>query len=272
MSLEAISKKRIVLAATPTDLLVMSEDLVVPSLLNRFNELYPGLNLTMPEYDAKLKGLGRQKLCDKIAEVFPARVAGRKLDVEQIYLGRDAACMAAYATEGTVMAEGAIEALKAIKATGIDLFLVSNNSVQRGTRAIKSAKNGQGDELLALFNGNFYEAQSFQSQDKKATVGTALEYLCRDEGVPKENVIVFCRTSGIQSFLAAGFTNIIGSIGGSKTPKEDREKLLALGAVEVVGSLSYLPRVVADVQNSRILAPHEAAIAKRPGGSSLTHQ
>ncbi|GEM_PF-6004768 len=250
-----IYAKKILLAVTPTDLLVMSEDIVVPSLLERINQLYPGLTLTMSDYNAQLKGLGRRKLCDKITESFPDRVSGRVLDVTEIYKGRDAACMDAYANIGTKMADGAIEALTEVKGMGVELVLVSNNSVQRGTRAIKSADNKRGDELLRLFDGNFYEAQSFQSQDPAATVGTALEYFCRHEKVEKENTLVFCRASGVQSFADAGFANIIGSIGGSKTIEKDAEKLKSAGAIEVVGPLSDLPAAISAILKERILQP-----------------
>ena len=250
----------IALAITPTDLLVMSEDLVVPSLLDRLNALHPGLNLTMTEYDAYLKGKGRQALCDAIAANFPERITRNDLDPVKIYKGRDVVCMNEYVKSGTTMAAGAIEAIERIAAMHVELLLVSNNSVARGTLAIKACTNGRGDRLLRPFKNRFYEAQGLQAQDQTATVGTALQLLCQHEHVAPDNTIVLCRASGIDAFRAAGFPHIIGSIGGSKDVPADTARLLAAGAAAVVGPLADLPAAVTKIMQERILQPAGPAV------------
>lgn len=200
-----------------------TEYLAVPTLVERFNQLYGNQiahKLTPEEFKEYFGGQARQSLCQNLSKHF-------EIDViyEDLYESREWRMMQALKNESVEMAPKIIETLSAIKARGIKLAFVSNNPIMRAFAAMRSASNGQGDALAALFGTAYFEAGDIQ----KPRPDVYLRAIEQVGARVSASYAIEDSVSGVKAAVATGLQTF-GYTGFASDPKIDRDKLLKAGA------------------------------------------
>ena len=137
-----------------------TEHLAVPSLIERFNELYADKIdhlLTLNEFKEHFHGQARENLCSNLSKHF-----GICVDYSMLYDAREWRMMQQLQKTGVEMAANLIETLSILERRGYKFAFVSNNPIQRALAAMRFATNGQGEKLARFFGTSFFEAGDVQ--------------------------------------------------------------------------------------------------------------
>lgn len=200
-----------------------TEFLAIPTLVDRFNQLYGAKTahlLTTEEFKEYFGGQARQSLCQNLSKHF-----GIDVIYEDLYDSREWRMMQALKTTPVQMADGLIETLRTFRERGVKLAFVSNNPIMRAFAAMRSATNGQGDALAALFGTAYFEAGDIQ-KPKPDVYLRALEQVGADVTL---SYAVEDSVSGVKAAVAAGLKTF-GYTGFATDPAREQDKLLKAGA------------------------------------------
>ncbi|MBK9205915.1 MAG: HAD family phosphatase [Candidatus Obscuribacter sp.] len=200
-----------------------TEFLAIPTLVDRFNQLYGAKTahlLTTEEFQEYFGGQARQSLCQNLSKHF-----GIDVIYEDLYDSREWRMMQALKTTPVQMAVGLIETLRASRERGLKLAFVSNNPIMRAFAAMRSATNGQGEDLAALFGTAYFEAGDIQ-KPKPDVYLRALEQVGADVAL---SYAVEDSVSGVKAAVAAGLKTF-GYTGFGNDPIKDQDKLIKAGA------------------------------------------
>lgn len=200
-----------------------TEYLAIPTLVERFNQLYGSQIahlLTTEEFKEHFGGQARQSLCQNLSNHFAIDVI-----YEDLYDSREWRMMQALKNESVEMAPKIIETLSVIKAHGIKLAFVSNNPIMRAFAAMRSASNGQGDALAALFGTAYFEAGDIQ----KPRPDVYLRAIEQVGASASASYAVEDSVSGVKAAVAAGLRTF-GYTGFATDAASDQDKLIKAGA------------------------------------------
>lgn len=175
--------------------LMRTEDMALPSLIERFNALY-SQNLTLSEFKTHFHGQAREHLCDSLGKHFGIRV-----EFKDLYHNREAYIKEVMDRVKVEMAPNLLESLLPLKFKGIKFALVTNNPIDRAKSAMENASNGRGSELLSLFEpGALFEASDIQ----KPNPHVYLKALSQVGADPSRTIAVEDSLTGAKASLGAG--------------------------------------------------------------------
>lgn len=207
-----------------------TEELIVPSIVERFNELHGaecGRLLTMEIFKENFHGMARETLCQALSKYFQVDV-----DYPLLYQDREWRMMQLLQRSGVDMAEGIIETLTALGEAQVELAFVSNNPIQRALAAMRYATNRRGDELARLFGTRYFEAGDKQKPSPDVYL-RAMAQLGADAG---HSMAVEDSVSGVKAAVAAGIKTLgyLGFAGDAAQGDQLEDKLLAAGAYKCI--------------------------------------
>lgn len=214
-----------------------TEHLAVPSLIQRFNELYrPQLQseLTHEEFTQHFHGKARENLCINLSNHF-----GINVDYPTLYQNREWHMMKMLQKTGVKMADHLIETLESLQEQGYKFAFVSNNPIQRGLTAMRFATNGQGDRLARLFGTAFFEAGDIQ-KPKPDVYLRAMEQLGT---TPESCYAVEDSPTGVKAAVDAGIPTC-GFLAFADNPEDMEQKLLETGALTCFHHWKDLPSIL----------------------------
>lgn len=219
--------------------MMATEQFALPSLIDRFNDLYAAqlpAPLTLDEFRQHFHGQAREVLCQNLSRHF-----GIAVDCAQLYADREWRIMQhLHAIEGGIpMAPYLIETLEKMSGAGFAAALVSNNPVQRALCAMRHAANGAGDRLAALLGTRFFEAGDRQ----KPLPDVYLRAIAQCRADAGASFAVEDSPTGATAARDAGLT-VFGYTGLSETPDELAPRLLAAGCAAVFDDWRHLPALV----------------------------
>lgn len=180
--------------------LMNTEQYVLPTLIDYFNELYADQApepLTLEIFKKNFHGLAREGLCKAMSDFYgfnvdyPTLFKDREWNVQRQYKALDS---------GVEMAANMIETLTALKKEGYKLVSVSNSPIQRTLAAMRFASCGQGHDLASLFGAHFFEAGDIQKPDPTVYL-RAIEQVDAD---PVQSFAVEDSVSGTKAAIGAG--------------------------------------------------------------------
>ncbi|HEY1096745.1 MAG TPA: HAD-IA family hydrolase [Alphaproteobacteria bacterium] len=210
-----------------------TEKLVLPSLINRFNDLYGSQidhPLTLDEFKAHFHGQARENLCANMSKHFNITV-----DCPVLYKDREWFVMQHLQnlTEGVTMAPEIIETLQGLKEQDYQFAFVSNNPIQRGLAAMRYASNKRGNELARFFGSNYFE-----SGDKQKPLPDVYLRAMQQLGTDTDHCYaVEDSLSGLKAAVDAGIRTF--AFGGFADDKDKHKtQMLENGAI---GWFSYWP-------------------------------
>lgn len=213
-----------------------SEKFAIPSLIDRFNNLYGNQidhPLTYDEFVAHFHGQARETLCANLGQHF-----GITVDYPTLYENREWYMMQHLqnAPDGVPMADGLIEALTTLQTRGYKFAFISNNPIQRALAAMRYATNGRGEELAKLFSCHYFEAG-----DKQKPLPDAYLRAMQQLGTnPKHAYAIEDSVTGAKAAVAAGLTTF-GYTGFADHPNDIKQKLTATGCKECFHHWDDLP-------------------------------
>lgn len=214
-----------------------TEHLTVPSLIERFNELYAhqiDRPLTFAEFKEHFHGQARENLCENLSKHF-----GIKVDYPTLYDAREWRMMQQLQKTGVEMAAHLIETLSLLERQRYRFAFVSNNPIQRGLAAMRYATNEQGDTLARFFGTAFFEAGDVQ-KPKPDVYLRAMEQL----DISAQNcVAVEDSVTGATAAVSAGITTF-GYVGFADNPKAMAATLLEEGVTACFGDWAELPTLL----------------------------
>lgn len=214
-----------------------TEHLAVPSLINRFNELYAsqiGSSLTFEEFKKHFHGQARETLCANLSRHF-----GIEVDYLTLYDAREWRMMQMLQETGVQMADHLIETLESLQENGYKFALVSNNPIQRALAAMRYATNGQGDRLARLFGTAFFEAGDIQ-KPKPDVYLRAMEQL----GItPQDCYAVEDSPTGVTAAVEAGISTF-GYLAFADEPTKMAFQLKERGAKDCFHHWPELPSLL----------------------------
>lgn len=217
--------------------LMGTESLAVPSLVQRFNQLYAaqiGRDLTVEEFYTHFKGQGRETLCANLSAYFNTTI-----DYAVLYENREAFMMAYLKEQKAAMAPHLLETLSVLQERGVQFAFVSNNPIQRAMAAMRYATNHRGDELAAFFKTNYFESGSIQKPDPDVY----LRAIAQTGADPARSYAVEDSTTGAKSALAAGLKTF-GYLGFSEQKTENENALNALGVTACFSDWNEFPLLI----------------------------
>jgi HAD superfamily hydrolase (TIGR01509 family) len=141
---------------------LMHTDMVLPSLIERFNTLYHNqiqTPLTLDIFLNNFQGQARESLCESMSKHFNISVS-----YEDLYKNREEYIQEFLKKNKVPMAPHLLEALKTLKIQGYKFAVVTNNPSSRAKCAMENSECGQGRELLGLIE-NIFEAGNMQKPD-----------------------------------------------------------------------------------------------------------
>lgn len=200
-----------------------TEFLAIPTLVERFNQLYGAQIahlLTTEEFCEYFGGQARQSLCQNLSKHF-----GIEVIYADLYDNREWLMMQALKSTPVQMAPGLIETLSALRARGVKLAFVSNNPIMRAFAAMRSATNGQGEVLAALFGTAYFEAGDMQKPLPDVYL-RALEQVGADVAL---SYAVEDSVSGVKAAVAAGLKTF-GYTGFGSDAIKAQDRLIKAGA------------------------------------------
>jgi len=215
-----------------------TEHLAVPSLIQRFNELYASQidsPLTYEDFKKYFHGQARETLCSSLANHF-----GIEVDYSALYEEREWKMMQMLQHTGVKMADHLVETLEGLQKIGYKFAFVSNNPIQRGLAAMRYATNGQGDRLARLFGTAFFEAGDTQ-KPKPDVYLHAMEQLGI---IPQNCYAIEDSPTGVTAAVAAGVVTF-GFLGFADNTQEMAQKLQGKGAKDCFDSWHELPDLLA---------------------------
>lgn len=211
-----------------------TEHLAIPSLIQRFNELYGeqiSADLTYDEFKQHFLGQARESLCANLSKHF-----GIDVYYPTLYKDREWRMMQMLQETGAKMAEHLVETLESLQKMGYKFAFVSNNPIQRGLAAMRYATNGQGERLACLFGTAFFEAGDIQ-KPKPDVYLRAMEQL----GITAQNCYaVEDSPTGLTAAIDAGITTF-GFLGFADNPQAMAVTLKAKGATACFSCWQELP-------------------------------
>lgn len=208
--------------------LMATEQFGVPTLIERFNELYSHLikrKLTLVEFKQHFHGQARETLCENMSKYFNIHV-----DYAVLYDAREWRMMQylQQLREGVPMAPNLIETLTKLISHNTVLSFVSNNPIQRALTAMRFATNAQGDRLASFFGTRFFEAGDAQ----KPKPDVYLRAMAQVAADPQNCFAVEDSITGVTAAIQAGITTF-GFTGFADEPAQMKTKLLEKGCIEV---------------------------------------
>lgn len=219
--------------------LMGTEQYALPSLIDRFNQLYRtdiDHLLTLDEFKRHFHGQARETLCDNLSRHFNIPV-----DYATLYDQREWRIMQHYQAihGGIPMARGLIEALSLLAKQGFQFALVSNNPIQRALTAMRFADNQQGHILAQLFKTHFFEAGSIQKPAPDIYLN-AMQQVGAD---PEFSFAVEDSIIGTQAAVAAGLITF-GYTGFADDSAAAKAKLLEAGCVSTFSDWEMFPALL----------------------------
>jgi beta-phosphoglucomutase-like phosphatase (HAD superfamily) len=211
-----------------------TEKLVLPSLVDRFNELYGPLidrPLTLEDFNRHFHGQARETLCASMSKHF-----GIFVDYPTLFADREGRVMESYRRSGVEMAPGLLPALAILTAGGVLPVFVSNCPVQRGLAAMRYATNGKGDDLAACFGTRFFESGDKQ----KPLPDVYLRAMRQVDATFDDSAAVEDSVTGVKSAVAAGIP-VFGYTGFMDDPQAGGRNLLDAGAIALFSDWADFP-------------------------------
>ncbi len=216
--------------------LMATEQYAVPSLIERFNDLYAKVidhPLTYDEFKQYFHGQARESLCENLSRHF-------NIDVKfsELYDQREWRIMQHLQSlpEGVPIAEHLIETLSRLEKQATTFVLVSNNPIQRALTAMRYASNQKGEELARLFGTYFFEAGDLQ----KPKPDVYLRALQQVKATPECSFAVEDSVTGATAAIKAGITTF-GFTGFADDPIAMKNKLLEVGCENTFHSWREFP-------------------------------
>lgn len=209
-----------------------TEELIVPSIVERFNELYGAQckePLTFESFKQNFHGMARETLCQALSRHFKVDV-----DYPLLYEDREWRMMQLLQRSGVEMAAGIIETLHALSEAEVQLAFVSNNPIQRALCAMRFATNKRGDELARLFGTRYFEAGDKQ----KPSPDVYLRAMAQLGADALHSMAVEDSSSGVKAAVAAGLRTL-GFLGFARDEADAaalEDKLLGAGAYKCIKS------------------------------------
>jgi HAD superfamily hydrolase (TIGR01509 family) len=214
-----------------------TEHLAVPSLIERFNELYADKIdhlLTFQEFKEHFHGQARENLCANLSKHFSIYV-----DYPTLYDAREWRIMQQLQKTGVEMATHLIDTLSILEHQGYKFAFVSNNSIQRALAAMRFATNGQGEKLARFFGTAFFEAGDVQ-KPKPDIYLRAMEQL----GIsPQICIAVEDSPTGASAAVSAGITTF-GFLGFADDSQAMTSKLIEKGVTTFFHDWAELPALL----------------------------
>lgn len=211
-----------------------TEHLAVPSLIERFNDLYANQidhPLTFAEFKEHFHGQAREILCANLSKHF-----GIEVDYLTLYDAREWCMMQQLQKTGVEMAAHLIDTLTMLERQGYRFAFVSNNPIQRGLAAMRYATNGQGDKLARFFGTAFFEAGDVQKPRPDVYL-RAMEQL----GISAQNcVAVEDSVTGATAAVSAGITTF-GYVGFADNSEAAAKTLMEKGVAACFHDWAELP-------------------------------
>lgn len=205
--------------------LMRTEELVLPSFIERFNELYGNQidhPLTLEEFKQHFHGQARTVLCENLSNHF-----GIQINEKVLYENRELVVEEHYGKKGVEMADNLLPILDKLTSEGITLTCVTNSPLTRIFAAMRSATNKMGSKLAGFFGDRFFESGEIQ-KPKPHVYNHAMRKL----GITSSYAIaVEDSVTGIQAAKGAGI-KVFGYLGLAKNQDAERAKLSAAGATE----------------------------------------
>ncbi len=216
-----------------------TERYVLPSLIERFNDLYGDQidhQLTMDEFIDHFQGQTRQSFCQNLSAYF-----GITVDYPELYDAREWRVIQYMKTipGGIPMAPGIIEMLTALQHDGFQCAFVSNNSIQRGLATMRFADNGRGNELARVFSTAYFEAGDVQ----KPLPGVYLRAIEQLGATPAQSCAIEDSVTGVTAAVAAGLPTF-GYVGFADDVAETSAKLLHAGSLATFHHWPELPALL----------------------------
>jgi len=219
--------------------LMGTEELVLPSLIKRFNDLYAaqaGRELTLEEFYEHFQGQTRETLCANMSAHFNIHV-----DYALLFANRDSFVMSYLQETGVGMAPNLIETFTQLQEQGVRFAFTSNAAIQRGLAGMRYATNGKGEELARFFGTNFFESGAIQKPDPDIY----LRAIAQTEADPKRAFAVEDSPTGARSALAAGLKTF-GFLGYAEHPELRERELLNLGVTACFADWKDFPALLTD--------------------------
>ena len=211
-----------------------TEHLAVPSLIERFNDLYGDKIdhlLTLQEFKEHFHGQARESLCNNLSDHF-----GIPIDYPTLYEAREWRMMQHLKKTGVEMAAHLINTLSILELQGYKFALVSNNPIQRALTAMRFATNGQGEQLARFFGTAFFEAGDIQ-KPKPDVYLRAMEQL---DVSPQMCIAVEDSATGASAAVSAGIQTF-GFTGLADDPQITVTKLKEKGVKTFFHDWTELP-------------------------------
>lgn len=177
--------------------LMDTERLVLPSLIERFNQLYQKPNEEQLTYETFVKhfhGATREPLCKRMGEYFQ-----KDVEYNVLFENRESQVSRYFKKTGVEMAPNVIEMLKLLKNRGYILALITNSPLERIFSALRFATNHKGDELAGLFGTLFFESGATPKPSSEVYL-KALEQL---NLAPEECIAIEDSVNGVLSSCGA---------------------------------------------------------------------
>ncbi len=218
--------------------LMATEAHTLPSLIQRFNDLY-GANIKAPLtpeiFKQNFHGQAREVLCANLSKFYSIPV-----DCAQLYENREWNMMRHYQSlpGGVAMAENLLEVLQQLAAQNWRFAFVSNNPIQRAMAAMRFASNGRGAELAQLLAPNFFEAGDIQ----KPKPDVYLRAIAQVGANPAASFAVEDSATGVTAATKAGLATF-GYTGISDGDGLE-QKLKAAGAIAVFNDWAQFPQLL----------------------------
>lgn len=222
--------------------MMATEQYAVPSLIDRFNQLYGdqiATPLTLEIFKQHFHGQAREALCAHLSNHFKIKV-----DYPTLYADREWLMMRhLQAVDGGIpMAPGLVETLTNLRERhGLHAALVSNNPIQRALTAMRFASNGQGDQLACLLGTRLFEA----GERQKPLPDVYQRAMVQLGITPDRAIAIEDSVTGTRAAVAAGLTTL-GFTGFADDKATAESALRTAGCVAVFDTWGDLPALLPD--------------------------
>lgn len=214
-----------------------TEALGLPSLIQRFNDLY-GQQIrsafTIEEFQKYFHGQAREILCTNLSKHY-----GISVDYQLLYEGREWHVMSTFQKTGVQMAKNLVETLEQLQKQEFQFAFVSNNPIQRALAAMRYATNGQGERLARLFGTHYFEAYDKQKPLRDVYL-RAMEQL---QITPKDCYAIEDSPSGVKASVSAGIETF-GYLEFTSNSQELQKRLMANGVSICFSDWKKLPSLL----------------------------
>lgn len=215
-----------------------TEKYAVPSIINKFNNLYSEqipTPLTLEIFAKHFHGQGGDVLCKNLSDYY-----GIDVKKSAIYDYREWDVMEIFRKEGVDMADQLIETLKTLE-NSVNFSLTSNNKVQRCIAAMRYATNGQGEELVSFFGTRMFEAGNYLKPNPHIYERAVIQV----QATKSQSFCVEDSHTGVMAGVKAGLT-VFGFTGFAKDKEHLKQRQLDEGAVASFDHWSEFPDLLAE--------------------------